>query len=199
MGKLMCIFTPPFVAQIFCPSVGSIEQVLQFLPSSRDKTWILWISWSKFCPCTSVWQVLTAKTVVVSLLSCSAFIWHCALFHLSSFPFFVENTQTKTLIINPYYQAQNQASTPSSFALPAAPGQVDLVISNTLLLFVFSCPLPWLLSVCPWKEPSHSFFQCSARDPLSYVPVSHIFFLSVLSLGRSPAAIPTLPYSDLTL
>lgn len=163
----VCLY-PTICCTNISSECGKYWKVLQFLPNSCDKTWIRWINWSKFCPCASVWQVLTAKTVIVAFLSSPALTGHCTLLHLSSFPFFVENTQTKALIITliPSSESALYPQFPCPTCCPCTAG---------LLFSLFSCPLPWLLSVCPWKEPSHSFFQCSTRDPLGSAPVSHSF------------------------
>lgn len=119
----VCLY-PTICCTNISSECGKYWKVLQFLPNSCDKTWIRSINWSKFCPCASVWQVLTAKTVIVAFLSSPALIGHCTLLHLSSFPFFVENTQTKALIIT-LIPSSESALYPSFLAVPAAPVQMD--------------------------------------------------------------------------
>lgn len=135
---------------------GKYWTSVRFLSSSCDRTWIHWISWSKFCPCTSVWWVWTAKTVVVALLSSSALIWHYTLFHLSSAPLFVGNTQTKALIIALIPSSEtalySQRSCPACCLCTAGPGH----LKHTLFLLFPWPPSLIALWVCPWKYPSHS-------------------------------------------
>lgn len=124
-------------------------------------------------------------------------IWHDTLFYLSSSPIFVENSQKKALIITLIPSSEtalySQLSQPACCPCTAGPGHFKHTSSLSVLMPSFPDCFQFVLE----KSLLIPFFQCPARLllPLSLFLIS----FSLLPLGRSPAALSALQYSDLIL
>lgn len=124
-------------------------------------------------------------------------IWHYTLFYLSSSPLFVENTQTKVLIITLIPSSEtalySQLPHPACCPCTAGPGH----LKHTSFLSVLMPSFPDYFQFVLEKSLLIPFFQRPARVPLALS--LFLISFSLLPLGRSPAALPTLQYSDLIL
>lgn len=146
---------------------------------------------------------MTAKTVVAGLPSSSASIWHYTLFHMSSAPLLLENTQAKALIIAfiPPPETTLHAQLPCPACCPGVAGHVHFEHTSFLSLSV-------IMPCFPGCSLSLSLGGSISFPSSNFLPGFHwtlsLFSVSFSSpfyfwVNRSPAAIPTLRHSGLTL